>query len=275
MSSSLPDRPPSGSSPVPAYRLTGNQVEAVIRRAVELQAREAEGGASSEGMTAEELVRISTELGLSARHIQQALAEVEVAGDTGAERGVLTRLFGPGRVTATRTVSMSAPDARRVLDEYLRGAESMVVQRRIGDVTLYEEGSGIGAAIARVAAKASARHAPLHLKLVETAVRPVDESSSYVVIAADISSQRTGAIAATTAGGLGGGLAVGLTLHALVMPPLALAGLPILFGVHAISATWYRGESARVRTRLESLLDRLEHGELQTPPRGVLGRFGI
>jgi hypothetical protein len=90
-----------------------------------------------------------------------------------------------------------------------------------------------------------------------------------------MSSVRTGAAAGATAGGMAGGLAVGLTLGVIFVPPLGLAGLPVLGAVHALSATWYRNELARVRTRLESVLDRLEHGELAAPARGMLGRFGI
>jgi hypothetical protein len=272
--SSLPERP-SDHSNLPAYRLTGTEVEAVIRRAVELQAREAEGGAGSDGLTAEDLVRMSSELGLSARHVQQAIAEVEVTGDPRSDRGLLQQLFGPGRVTAARTVSRTAVDSRRALDDYLRGAEAMVVQRRIGDLTVYEQGAGIGAALARVAAKAGARHAPLHLKLVETAVRPVDDRSSYVVIAADLSSQRAGAAAGTAAGGGVAGLTVALALGTIFVPVAGLAGLPVLAAVHGITRSWFRSELTRVHTRLESLLDRLEHGELDSPPRGMLGRLGM
>jgi hypothetical protein len=275
MSSSLPDRPDPGSSVIP-YRLSGSEVEAVIRRAVELQVRETESGAGGDGITADELVRMSTELGLSRRHIQQALVEVEVAGDPAAEHGLLWRLFGPGKAAAARTVSRPAAEARRVLDEYLRGTEAMVVQRRIGDLTVYEEGAGIGAALTRVAAKAGARHAPLHLKLLEAAVRPIDDGTSYVAIAADLGSRRNGAVAGAAVGGSVAAASTGLVLATAFVPVAAVAGLPLLAIFQQISRAWYRGELARVRTRLESLLDRLEHRELDPPTaRSVLGRFGI
>ncbi|MDP9348541.1 MAG: hypothetical protein M3P24_05270, partial [Gemmatimonadota bacterium] len=60
------------SGDLPARRLSSQELEAVIRRAVELQA--AAGG--DDGITEGEVLRVGGELGLSPELVRRALADV-------------------------------------------------------------------------------------------------------------------------------------------------------------------------------------------------------
>ena len=74
MSDNLPAPVPPGGSGLPARKLSGTELEAVIKRAVELQtARETE---MTDGLSDAEVVRIGQELGLEQHLVRRAIAEV-------------------------------------------------------------------------------------------------------------------------------------------------------------------------------------------------------
>lgn len=249
---------------LPERRLTSNEMEAVIRRAVELQAREVERGVG-EGITEAELVRIGQELGLSPLHMQQALAEVQ---SRAPEKDMLFgRGFGEARAVASRMVPRSADRVTHELDAYLRDRECMVVQRRMPGRTIYTQASGVVAAFSRAASRVGSRHALLKVKTIEVSVQPIDESSCYVAVAVDLTGQRTGLAAAGLLGGGSGSAAVAATLAVAVAPPAALIAIPVFFGSILGTRAMYRHTAGSMQEKLESLLDRLEHAELLPPAR--------
>jgi hypothetical protein len=220
-----------------------------------------------------ELVRIAGELGISPAHVQQAIAEVR--GRPAGEDGLLARLVGEARVTASRLVSVPPAGAREQLDRYLTGREAMVAQRRLPDRTIYERGSGVGAAVTRAAGAVAARHSLLNVPLLEVAVDAVDDRSCFVAVSVDLNARRSATAAGTAAGALAGSAAAA-TVGVVLAPPLALIGLPVLAGFAYLMRASYRGAVTRTRTQLESLLDRLEHKELIDPGQpGLLRRFGF
>lgn len=272
--SKLPDRPVEGSANLPARPLSAAEVEAVIRRAVELQAQEVEGGAGPEGLTEAELVRIGSELGLSPQHVQRALAEIAVQPPR--EEGWFGRGLGPGVVQASRLIRRPAEQVRAELDTYLRERECMVVHRRFPGHVVYREASGATAALQRAAVQVGGRYPLLGAKQLEVGVRALDEDSCYVSLAVELRSQRTGWAAGGLAagGGLGGATAVFLGIA--VAPPAALVGVPLLLVPIAAARAAYRRSHARMQGQLESLLDRLEHGELgAAAPAGWRRWFGM
>ena len=248
-------------------------MEAVIARAIKLQTREEER-TGDEGIGAAELVRIAGELGIAPSHVQQAIAEVR--GRPAAEHDLLSTLFGESRVTASRYIPLPAAKATEQIDRYLIDREAMVVLRRLGDRTIYERGSGVGAAVARAAGTMGARHPLLKAKSLQVSVNPVDERSCFVALSVDLRAQRTGTAAGTAVGAvvMGGAAA---TAVIVIVPPLALAALPVFGGFAYIMRASYRSALARWRTQLESLLDRLEHRELIDvgPAGSLLRRFGF
>jgi hypothetical protein len=247
-------------------------MEAVITRAMELQAKEEER-TGDEGIGAAELVRIAKELGLSPTHVQQAIAEVR--GRPAAEHDMLTSLLGVRHVGTARHIPMPAARAREQLERYLTEREAMVVLRRHTDRTIFERGVGVGAAVSRAANMVQARHAMLRAKSMSVSVNPVDEKSCFVAIAIDLGELRTGTAIGTGVGGLGG--AAGAAVLGMVLaPPLALAVVPVVGGFAYAMRVTYRNAIQKRLTQLESLLDRLEHRELvDTTPSSLLKRFGL
>ena len=255
-------RPESGN--LPARRLSSTELEAVIRRAVELQATA--GGAPDEGISEGEVLRIGQELGLEPAAVRRAITEVR--GRPAAETGVLARAMGPGSARAARTVPRPAAEVARLLEDYLCRCEYMMVQRRFPDRTRFVRDSGIAAGFGRIARSFGRSHAPMDLKQLDVAVAPLDDGSCLVELSSDLAGMRAGLAAG---GALGGGGAAGAIATAVLatplVDPLALLGLPVLavswFGMRGI----YRATRGGVQEKLESFLDRLQHGEVQVPQR--------
>jgi hypothetical protein len=102
----------------------------------------------------------------------------------------------------------------------------------------------------------------LKVKNLEVSVRTLEPGSSFVTLATDLSGERTGhAVGGAVMGGGFGGTSA-LVLGIAVAPAAALIAVPI---AAAFAYGWrygYQSEARKVSVQLESLLDRLEHGEL-------------
>lgn len=105
--------------PVPSRNFTTQELEAVIRRAVELQA--GNSARTEEGVSEVEVVRIGEELGLDPTTVRRAMAEVR--GRPVEERGALVKLVGVGTVRAARVLRRPAASTGLLLDRYLRETE--------------------------------------------------------------------------------------------------------------------------------------------------------
>lgn len=254
----VPEKPVP-SSDLPEKRISNRDFEMVIRRAAELQARESEGP-DSDGIEEAEVLRIGRELGLSTQHLHRAL--VEIKGSDEAESRLFARLFGPAHVRVGRTIQGDAREIAAILESYLVAREYMAVLRRLPDRVLFTRATGASAAVGRAMSKAFNRTPLLPVVNLEISIQRLEEGFSYVSVATSLKGQRT-ATAATSIVGGGSGTAIGAaTLGIAIAPPAALLALPFLvasvFGGH----TYYAGAVRRVQVQLESMLDRLEHGEL-------------
>jgi hypothetical protein len=256
----LPEKPKG--SPPPSARLTNEQFEMVIRRAVELQARSADE-TGAEGVTEEEALRIGRELGLSRTYVGQALAEVQ----SGAvpEEGLAARIMGGSRHSASRVVTGEAPQVAMALEKYLVEREYLVVQRRYRDRTAFVRASGVVAAVARTTTGIFRRSPLLEVESLDVSVRALEPGYVAVLLATDLKGERTGYLLGGSAlGGVMGGVGA-VTLGIAVAPAAALIGLPILAAGIGGMRYAYRESVKKVQVQLESLLDRLEHGELGKP----------
>ena len=255
--------PTNSGSGLPARRVSSEELEAVIRRATELQFAR---GDAEEGLPEAEVMRIGRELGLDAAHVRRAIAEVR--GQPREEKGVMVSVMGPDTIRAARTIRRPAAPLGLSLEEYLVKCEYMVVQRRFPDRTRYQRGSGVGASLGRAAIKMSQRATLLDLRQVDVHVSPLDEDSAVVEVSVPMASMRTGLAAGGVLGGAGIGSTAGAFLAIAGHEPLfALAGAPV-FGAALLAARGiYRGVSGNVQERLEAFLDRVEHGELARPPQ--------
>jgi hypothetical protein len=249
-------------------RLTPAEVEAVLGRAIELHVRSTHG--VGDLLSEEELLRIGGELGLPVAYLRQALTEVD--GGLRPEAGWLFRHLGAGRGGASRIVPRRAAEVERELDRYLLDTECMVVERRFPERTVYVAATGVLASATRATRKLAGKHPLLGAERLEVAVHAVDANSCCVAAAMDLTRQRRDAAITGVIGGGAGGLAA-VAAGVFVAPPLALAGLPVLVAIAYGSRSAYRATLAQSTARLESLLDRLEHGELRRGPalRALLG----
>ncbi|HEV7591320.1 MAG TPA: hypothetical protein VGO40_24620 [Longimicrobium sp.] len=262
MSDNPPANVPPGGSGLPARMLSSTELEAVIKRAVELQTvRETE---MTDGLSDAEVVRIGKELGLEQHLVRRAIAEVRSRPPE--EHGMLAGMMGPGIVRAARTIRRPAVELGIFLERYLIETEFMVVERRFPDRTRYVRAQGIGAAVGRTFSKVGSRVAPLDLQSVDVGVALAEEDSSVVTLSMDLSGVRAGTAAGGWLGGLGGGGTVAAIVLATTAPHLlALAGIGVaaagIFGARGA----YRIVARQTQNKLEAFLDRLEHGELRLP----------
>jgi hypothetical protein len=269
----VPAQRPEGGN-LPARRLSSQELEAVIRRAVELQT--AATGTPDDGISEGEVLRIGQELGLEPAAVRRAITEVR--GRPPAEQGVLARTMGPSVARAVRTVRRPAAQVGMLVEEYLRRCEYMVVQRRFPDRTRYVRDTGLAAGFGRMVRGFGRDHQPLDLAQMDVGVSALDEESCLVEITVDHGGMRAGLAAGGALGG--GGAAAGIATAVLATPivdPLALLGLPVLavswLGMRGI----YRAVRGGTQEKLESFLDRLEHGEIHVPPArggGGIGTIG-
>src|SRR5262245_24264755 len=95
----------SSKQPVPnppAAKIDRASLERVLARASELQAGT---GDTPDEFTEDQLIELGREVGLSPQHLRQALAEERTRSNLPEdERGLSASLFGPSRVSASRTV---------------------------------------------------------------------------------------------------------------------------------------------------------------------------
>jgi hypothetical protein len=279
--STEPKAPPSSGSQLPARRLSTEQMEAVVRRAVELQARESD--ASDSGITSDELLRIGGELGIEASHMRRALAEVAVDATPPADVG--SRLLGAARTSASRTVPGDPEAVRQHIERYLLDSQYLAVLRRLPDRTVYEKAGGFQVDVARAmdaargalsgGGKGPRIGAGFDLRTarsVEVAVAPLEAGSAWVTLVADLGNQRTGYWLGINGGAGVGAVAMGAVAAVAIAPPAALVALPIMGASVWAARASYGSVLKRARMHLEALLDHLERGESLLPDRAGLLR---
>jgi hypothetical protein len=253
----VPDRPRKDRAS--AQRLSNEEFEMVIRRAAELQAGSAEEP-GADGLSEEDALRIGRELGLSGAHLGRALAEVR--GGAVDESGVMVKVMGPSRYSASRAVSGEAGAVARTLEEYLVDDQYLVVQRRLADRTVFVRARGILAAVGRTTGELFRREPPLGVENLEVSVRQLEPGLCYVRLSTDLGSDRTGhAVGGAVLGGAFGG-ANAVVLAIAVAPVAALVAVPILAASFGGMRYAYQRSARKAVVELEALLDRLEHREL-------------
>ncbi len=258
--SNVPDRPRPPAPPA-ERTLSSGDFELVIRRAAELQAREAEQGADS--MSESEVIRIGRELGLSTRHLNQAL--VEVGGHATEESGLFVKLFGPASIRASRAVVGDAREVATRLERHLTEREYLAVLRRLPDRVLFTRATGVAAAVGRASSQIFSGVPLLNVGNLEVAVQPLEDGYSYATLATSLASERTATAAGSILGGGSAAAVVGAVAAIAVAPPAALVALPVLGGVAYGGHAYYESLIAKTQVQLEALLDRLEHNELPPP----------
>lgn len=250
-----PSTPPVTSRPISTQDL-----ETVIRRAVELQTDSSPH--LEEGLSEARVVRIGEELGLDPANVRRAMAEV--ARREAVETGVLVALVGPRSAKASRIVNRPAADVAAELERYLRERELMLTKRRFPDRTRFIRDSSLGAGLRRLARGLSrSPHQPLSVKQLDVSVSAIDGETCLVELGIDLAGTR-GGLAGGLIGSTGGAAAIwgGLAWATALPDALALLGLPLLGGAWIGARAIFGAVRRSALEKCESLLDRVEHNML-------------
>lgn len=253
--------------------ISRTRLEAVIRRAAELYAAEAD---ADDGISESELFRIADELGLPAPFVRQAL--YEISGEP-SRPSLIDRISAPPTLTVGRVVPGEAGAIFRELEEYLVTREYFQLKRRQGGRAWFTPADDFLSGIARSFTRPSSRNALAHARGVSLAVDPLEEGRSYTRVDLDYRPARRslllsggilgafpfglligGGIAGAAeimTGGIGAGTIIG-TMGASMAASAA--------GGVAIAAGHFRKLLGRAAGETHGLLDRLEAGDRLDPP---------
>ncbi len=247
---------PAGNLPIQSRNFSTPELEAVIRRALELQTNTSMR--MEESLSEADVVRIGQELGLDVATVRRAMAEVHGRPEQ-KESGALVALAGNKIVRVSRVLHRDAASVESTLDRYLRELEFMVPDRRSGNRTRYERNASLAAMMSRITQRFSRSDKPLNLEQVEVAVSPLDERSTLVQLSVDLATMRgslvAGVLGSSTAASGAWAIVVWATA---IVDPLMLIGLPAIAGGWLGTRAIYRSIFSSTEDRLESLLDRLE-----------------
>ena len=266
--------------------ITRRNLPAVVKRAAELAAAE---GDADEAISEDEVVRIAAELGLSERHVRQAMLE---GVQEEHEPTFLDRQFGVTRIMATRAVPMPPDQARRAMEDYLITREYLQVVRRQSAGVSFEPADDVVSKVARGFSR-SKKHCLAAADGVELVVRELEPGWSHVRLRAVYPDARKVHIGGAAAGAffLGTpvatavGVGVGLLASGPLTDPVAIAlgasaGMSVLAG--AAAGFWqmarhnFRNWRSRTVNEANGVLDRLEKGdELRPPPAPWLRKLQL
>jgi len=252
----------------PSEAITREQLERVIRRASDLQFRSST--TVSNNLDPAEVVRIGEEVGLDARHVQQAMAEIQAEAlvpTAPEDGGFMAKWAGPSVVRVSRVVPGDQSKVEGNLEHYLREKELLRPVRIKPGRSLWEPAKGLVSSMRRSLDVGGHGYTIAKAKRLQVAVEALESGWSLVTITADMGNVRN-----ETAGGWLFGLSLGsLSMATAVIVAtggavLGVAGGMAIVGGAVVTArgaarTHIRKERERMELTLLGLLDRLERGE--------------
>jgi hypothetical protein len=252
----------------PSRRLRPAEVEMILRRAAELNARRwSRDSYGTPSISAEILVQVAAAAGIPEQDVRRAMWDL--ASEKTAESHTLARKFyGPARLRAVREVEQSTQKTREYLESLLRLEQGLKLRRKTEASSLWDSGDLLG--VVRRTLDFSGNRALLKTQSVELRVEEIDEDRCGVNLTADVSNQRGEYL--SLGGILGVTLAVLFVLAGVQNLLFFLGVLPALAAPGFGFKLAYRRSCVEIRRSLEDLLDAAEEGppseEEQPPDRG-------
>ncbi|MGI8648890.1 MAG: hypothetical protein ACR2KW_00700 [Rubrobacter sp.] len=237
-------------------RLRPSEVEAVLRRSAELNARRW-SKLRQEGSTvsSEVVVQVAASAGIPEEDARRAL--LEISNRKAADPPSYQRtLLGPARVRAVREVEHPAEQTSEYLEELLRREAELKLRYKADGVSVWDPGSS--GSVMRRTLDLSADRPLLKTRCVELLVEEADEERCRVDFIADLSNRR--AEQASLAILLGITFALMFFLAGIQNPMFFLGVIPALFipaGGFRLAYTKSRHDTMRV---LDALQDAAEAG---------------
>jgi hypothetical protein len=272
-----PEGAEEGGSGLPARQgnraIDREQFERVIRRAAELSLRDAD---ADEQVSEAEVLRIASELGLPAHHVQRALFELP---ELTVRPRWYDRYYGSPVFSVGRVVPGEAPLTLKRVEDYLVTREYLQIVRRRGENVALVPADDTISSLARTFFRSGARHHISRASRVLVSTHPLEGGSAQVRVDVDLSDERRkSATGAVWGGGVGGFLVGGLAAHLTGMATPEMLGLVpemLAFGtgmagtfaaVLSGAANSFRSRIGAARMEITGLLDRLEQGDRLDPP---------
>ena len=239
----------------PTKRLRPAEVEMILRRAAELNARR--WSRDSHGMPS-----VSME-------VLVQVAMWDLASEKTAEPHTLAwKFYGPARLRTIRELERPPEKTREHLESLLRLEQGLKLRRKTEASSLWDSGDLLG--VVRRTLDFSGDRALLKTQSVELRVEEIEEDRCGANLTADVSNQRGEYL--SLGGILGVTLAVLFVLAGVQNPLFLLGVLPALAAPALGFKFAYQSACADIRRSLEDLLDVAEEGppqeEEELPDRG-------
>lgn len=275
----MPTDPPAppvspGGSLAPLDRAA---TERVLARATELQAHLAD---APDELTESQLIELGGEVGISANHMRQALAEERTRVVLPEETGVVASWFGSTMAAASRVVPGNPTDVLALIDTWMQREELLRVRRRIGERLTWEARRDFMGSVQASFNLGGRPYALTAATEIGATVVPVDAARVLVRLDADFAPGRLRNVrwAGVTAGlGVASGAGVVALASVSAQPGALLIGAAVgsvWTGIAGLAATAIaraqRRKIARAQLALEQVLDRLEHGEIKQPRSPIM-----
>ena len=248
-------------------RLRPAEVEMILRRASELNARRWERGAEDvPSVSPEVLVQVAAAAGIPEQDVRRAMWDL-ASEKTAEPHSLAWKLYGPARLRAVREVDRPAGRTREHLEGLLRLEQGLKVRRKTEMGSLWDPGDELG--MVRRALDFSGDRTLLKTRSVELRVDAADEGRCAANLTADVSNQRSEYL---SLGGILGATLAALFVLAGMQNGLFLLGvLPALAAPAFCFRVAYRRTTTDIRRALDDLLDAVEQNpsrEEQSPDRG-------
>ena len=243
-------------------RIGRDALERIIHRAAELQANQRDIG---DRMTEQDVLDLGKDVGIPARHLQQALLEERARAVTASDRGFLVKLAGAKRCSAERTVPGGQAEVEQALSYWMTDVELLTVKRRYAQGTSWEARKDFFAAMKRGMGMGGRQYALVRAKEILGRVETLEDGWCHVTLIADLSHTRAERLAGGAAFFGAGGT---MSLIASVLGVAAVvAVLPLAVGAAAgyAIARSNRAQVERTSVAMEQILDRLERMEILLP----------
>lgn len=234
-------------------RLNASEVEAVLRRASQLNARHRE---VEEGVSVSVLVQVAAAAGIPEQEVYRAVGEL--GSERPAEnRSVARLLYGSSRFRKVQEIKLPEERAAERLEFLLRVYQGLKMRSKTGKSSLWDGGDEVGAV--RRTLDFSMRRSLLKARSVELRVGEAGERRSEAYLTADVSNQREEYL--SLAAVLGATLSIPLAI-AGVYEPLYLLGIAPALALPGFGfGVAYRMACAEMRRSLEALLEEVEREE--------------
>jgi len=239
-------------------RLSAEQAEDVIRRAIELTDEENEAYEYGQ-MDAETLEQVAGELGIPTRHVRKAMAEQRARRhNPDEESSWLDRLFGIVDLDEAIIIEGRPEDIERAAETWMKSHEGLRLKRRTRQGAIWVKDDRPLAAIRMGLGITNGSKSLRSAGDIEHTLRSVNENEHLFSITASKSRLRSAAVLSLIGVGflsLTGVVATAFTQPFSALIPGLVASLVFAAGLTALAVAGVRRWASKIRTAVERAVD--------------------